>query len=100
MNAVDIVAQPIKLDDDIRLVYSTLRYGIVQKPELQKAERDFIEQLLSNFKMNVTALNNYLDCPVKFYYNNLIRIPSAVSESAQFGSSMHDALNFYYTRMM
>jgi DNA helicase-2/ATP-dependent DNA helicase PcrA len=100
MNAVDIVAQPIKLDDDTRLVYSTLRYGIVQKPELQKAERDFIEQLLSNFKMNVTALNNYLDCPVKFYYNNLIRIPSAVSESAQFGSSMHDALNFYYTRMM
>ena len=50
--------------------------------------------------MNVTALNNYLECPVKFYYTTLIRVPSAVSESAQFGSSMHDALSFYYNRMM
>jgi DNA helicase-2/ATP-dependent DNA helicase PcrA len=50
--------------------------------------------------MNVTALNNYIECPLKFYYNSLVRIPGAYSESAQFGTSMHDALSFYYNRMM
>ena len=77
-----------------------LRYGLQQKPQLEKGEKDFINALLANFKMNVTALNNYLDCPVKFYYNSLIRVPSAINESAQFGSSMHDALNWYYIKMM
>jgi ATP-dependent DNA helicase UvrD/PcrA len=98
--ADDIQSEAISLSQDTILKYSSLRYGMIQQPELEKAEKDFIEQLLLNFKMNVTALNNYLECPVRFYYNSLIRIPSAVSESAQFGTSMHDALNFYYNKMM
>lgn len=100
MNAGELEVQPVFINEDVKLAYSTLRYGLLQQPELEKAEQDFIEQLLQNFKMNVTALNNYLECPIKFYYNSLIRIPSAVSESAQFGSSMHDALNFFYNKMM
>ena len=98
--ADDIKLEPYPISNDIKLAYSALRFGIIQQPELQKAEADFIEGLLAGFKMNVTALNNYLDCPVKFYYNSLIRVPSAVNESAQFGTSMHDALSFYYNRMM
>ena len=92
--------EPVPITEQTKLKYSTLRYGIVQQPELEKAERDFIEQLLAGFKMNVTALNNYLECPLKFYYNSLIRIPGAYSESAQFGTSMHDALSNYYNKMM
>ena len=90
----------VPISEEKKLKYSALRYGIVQQPELEKAERDFIEQLLAGFKMNVTALNNYLECPLKFYYNSLIRIPGAYSESAQFGTSMHDALSHYFNKMM
>ena len=92
--------EPVPIGEDKKIKYSALRYGIVQQPELEKAERDFIEQLLAGFKMNVTALNNYLECPLKFYYNSLIRIPGAYSESAQFGTSMHDALSYYFNKMM
>lgn len=92
--------EAVPITDEVKLKYSTLRYGLIQQPELEKAERDFIEQLLVGFKMNVTALNNYLECPLKFYYNSLVRIPGAYSESAQFGTSMHDALSYYYKRMM
>jgi DNA helicase-2/ATP-dependent DNA helicase PcrA len=91
---------PVEIAEETKLKYSSLRYGLIQQPELEKAERDFIEQLLVGFKMNVTALNNYLECPLKFYYNSLIRIPGAYSESAQFGTSMHDALSYYYSKMM
>jgi DNA helicase-2/ATP-dependent DNA helicase PcrA len=101
MNAEDnLKIEPIRLSEDVKLKYSILRYGLTQQPQLEAAEKDFINSLLSSFKMNVTALNNYLDCPVKFYYNSLIRVPSAINESAQFGSSMHDALNYYYIKMM
>jgi DNA helicase II / ATP-dependent DNA helicase PcrA len=93
-----VIAESI--DEESKLKYSTLRYGLVQKPLLESGEKDFIDSLLANFKMNVTALNNFMDCPVKFYYNSLVRVPSAVNESAQFGSSMHDALSTYYNKMM
>lgn len=92
--------KPVEIPAQTKLKYSSLRYGLIQQPELEKAERDFIEQLLAGFKMNVTALNNYLECPLKFYYNSLVRIPGAYSESAQFGTSMHDALSYYYNKMM
>jgi DNA helicase-2/ATP-dependent DNA helicase PcrA len=101
MNANDnLKIEPVSIDDDTKLKYSALRYGLTQQPLLEKGEKDFIDSLLQNFKMNVTALNNFLDCPVKFYYNSLIRVPSAVNEAAQFGSSMHDALNAYYNKLM
>jgi DNA helicase-2/ATP-dependent DNA helicase PcrA len=98
--AGNLTIEDYPVSEELKLKYATFRYGMIQQPELEKAEGDFINQLLSNFKMNVTALNNYLECPVKFYYNNLVRIPSATSEAAQFGSSMHEALSFFYNKMM
>jgi DNA helicase-2/ATP-dependent DNA helicase PcrA len=46
--------------------------------------------------MNVSALNNYLDCPIGFYYNNLVKVPGAKSENASFGTAVHEALKTMY----
>ncbi|RYG46316.1 MAG: ATP-dependent helicase, partial [Chitinophagaceae bacterium] len=68
-------------------------------PEIERAEEDFITMQLSKFVMNVTALNNYLDCPLGFYYKNLVRIPSGKNEAAEFGSAIHYAVEKLFTRM-
>jgi len=70
-----------------------------QSPEIQKAEEDFITNLLAKFEMNVTALNNYLNCPLGFYYKNLIRIPSGKNEATEFGSAIHFALDRLFKKM-
>ena len=49
--------------------------------------------------MNVTALNNYLKCPLQFYYQNLIRIPGGKSEATEFGSAIHYALEKLFRKM-
>jgi DNA helicase-2/ATP-dependent DNA helicase PcrA len=49
--------------------------------------------------MNVTALNNYLRCPLEFYFKNLIRIPSPKNEATEFGSSIHYALEQLFRKM-
>ncbi len=49
--------------------------------------------------MNVTALNNYLKCPLEFYFKNLIRIPSPKNENTEFGSAVHDALEKLFRNM-
>ena len=70
-----------------------------QAPEISHDEDDFIDGLLSKFDMNVTALNNYLKCPLQFYYNNLIRIPSGKNEATEFGSAVHYAIERLFKKM-
>lgn len=70
-----------------------------QAPEIASAEKDFIDGLLDKFAMNVTALNNYLDCPLAFYYKNLLRIPVGKSEATEFGSAVHHALEQFFRKM-
>ena len=68
-------------------------------PEIQAAEEDFIGRMLEKFVMNVTALNNYLKCPLEFYYRNLVRIPSPKNEATEFGSAVHFALQRLFEKM-
>jgi DNA helicase II / ATP-dependent DNA helicase PcrA len=68
-------------------------------PEIEKAEEDFITHIMEKFVMSVTALNNYLKCPLEFYFKNLIRIPSPKNEASEFGSSVHYALQKLYEKM-
>ncbi len=52
----------------------------------------YLRELVDKFELSPTAMQSYLDCPIRFYFNNLIRIPQAKSEYASFGSAVHDTL--------
>lgn len=79
--------------------FSVLQYQEAIIPQIEKIEADFIERVLEKFVMNVTALNNYLKCPLQFYFNNLVRVPSGKSESTEFGSAIHEALQKFFQYM-
>ena len=68
-------------------------------PEIEKSEEDFITALLDKYVMNVTSLNNYLNCPLEFYFKNLLRIPSGKSENTEFGSAIHFAVQKLFEDM-
>ncbi|HEV2831688.1 MAG TPA: ATP-dependent DNA helicase, partial [Hanamia sp.] len=88
----------IELPEEELMEYEILNYQN-QAPEIAKSELDFITPLLEKYVMNVTSLNNYLDCPLAFYYKNLIRIPSGKSENLEFGSAVHFALQRLFEDM-
>src|SRR6185312_16103866 len=88
----------IQLPHEELMEYETLNF-IHQAPEIQKDDSDFINALLEKYVMNVTSLNNYLDCPLAFYYKNLVRIPSGKSENLEFGSAVHFALQKIFEEM-
>jgi DNA helicase-2/ATP-dependent DNA helicase PcrA len=91
--------QKIEIAQDIKTSYKLLRLQTAPMPEIQQLEDDFINPKLEKFSMNVTALNNYLKCPLHFYYNSLIRVPAGKSEATTFGSAIHDALNKLFKKM-
>jgi len=91
--------QKMEVPAAIKTTYTLLRLHAAPRPEIQQLENDFITPKLEKFSMNVTALNNYLKCPLHFYYNSLIRVPSGKSEATTFGSAVHDALNKLFKKM-
>ena len=93
-----IAAEAVEIDEAVKFDFNMLQL-LAQKPEISKDEQDFIIPILDKFVMNVTALNNYLNCPLAFYYRNLIRIPSGKNEATEFGSAVHEALEKLFKKM-
>ncbi|MFH0792323.1 MAG: ATP-dependent DNA helicase, partial [bacterium] len=58
--------------------------------------RNFVAQLFKERGLAVTALNNYLECPWKYFYLNLLRIPKAKSKHQLFGTAVHQALKEFF----
>lgn len=63
-------------------------------------DNPYVDELLENYVMNVTHLNNYLECPTAFYFDKLLRIPAPLSSSMTFGSAIHDALDKFFKKML
>ncbi|HEY4521750.1 MAG TPA: ATP-dependent DNA helicase [Candidatus Paceibacterota bacterium] len=55
-------------------------------------EKEFTRELFLDRGLSVTALNNFLSCPWKYFYVNLLRIPKAPSPHQIFGIAVHSAL--------
>ncbi len=63
-------------------------------PELK--DKEFLNELFRTQGISVTALNNYLECPWKYFYKNLVRIPEAPNKHLSFGNAVHAALKSYF----
>ena len=98
MEHYDLPVEKVIISDEVKTAFGALEFAEMA-PEIEKAEEDFIMALVEKFSMNVTALNNYLKCPLEFYYKNLIRIPSGKSEATEFGSAIHYALEQLFHKM-
>ncbi len=94
----NLPVEKIILTEEQQMEFELLHFT-AQAPEIEQAEEDFITTILDKFVMNVTALNSYLNCPLNFYYRNLIRIPSGKSEATEFGSAIHHALEKLFRKM-
>ncbi|MBU3942982.1 ATP-dependent helicase [Patescibacteria group bacterium] len=55
-------------------------------------EKNHLNQIFLDQGFSVTALNNYLECPWRYFYSNLIRIPQAPNKNLTFGTVIHNAL--------
>lgn len=69
-----------------------------ERPVVSIEEKDFLNRVFREQGLSVTALNNYLSCPWKFFFENLIRIPKAPNKFQRYGISIHAALFFYFEK--
>lgn len=70
-------------------------------PIATKKEKDTLEELKNyvqeNYeaiKVSVTLLNNFFDCPWKWYFRNFLKLPEIKSVSLALGSAVHSTIEF------
>ncbi len=91
--------EKVFIDDEVTIEFKVLDFSKPAAPEIAKMEADFVTRAMEKFVMNVTALNNYLKCPLEFYFKNLVRIPSPKNEATEFGSAVHYAIEQLFRKM-
>ncbi len=69
-------------------------------PAVAAPEREAVARLLDGFVLSISALNRYLNCPLAFYYQHILRAPAPMSEKAAYGLAMHTALQRFFERML
>ncbi|MDB5117400.1 MAG: ATP-dependent helicase [Mucilaginibacter sp.] len=89
----DMVVDHPKVTEANMMAFYATQFSEEDKPKVELLDTNYINQLLQNYTLSVTHLNNFLDCPLRFYFQCLIRVPSGKSPSATFGQAVHWALN-------
>jgi DNA helicase-2/ATP-dependent DNA helicase PcrA len=85
-----------KITEDEVLQFQLLLMQEEEVPKITMFDKTYIDYLLQGYQLSVTHLNNYLKCPVRFYFVNILHVPSAKNESMEFGSAMHEVLQKIY----
>ena len=51
-----------------------------------------LKDMIANLTLNPTRLNNYMTCPRKFLYNDILKLPGPKKKTLVFGNCVHKAL--------
>ncbi len=68
-------------------------------PSLPKKEfknKNFIKELFKERGLSATGINNYLRCPIAYFYNNLIKFPMPYTKSQAYGTAIHETLKIFF----
>ncbi len=88
-----------EVPEAILLEYQILQLTEMPVPILPPQDRATVQRLLENFKLSISSLNQYLKCPLGFYYEDVLKAPITESESAIYGTAVHNALRRLFEKM-
>ena len=63
---------------------------------IPKFSDDILSEILGELSLSVSTLNAFLKCPLSFYFNKGLKLPSETNEAMVFGSIIHEVLEKIY----
>ena len=61
--------------------------------------KDMIKNIFIAKGLSVTGLNNYIQCPLKYFYTNLIKIPRTSQKEQIYGTAVHETLKDFFNSL-
>ena len=68
----------------------------VDKVVMPKFSNDVLNEIFDELSLSVSTLNAFLKCPLSFYFNKGLKLPSETNEAMVFGSIIHEVLEKIY----
>ncbi len=99
VSSSDLKISHPKIDETAILNFESQYYQDEAFPDFELIDHNYLDTLLANYTLSATHLNSYLKCPTEFYFNQVLKVPSAKSEGASFGTAIHYALENLFTDM-
>jgi len=62
--------------------------------------KNILKDMATDLSLSPTSLNNYIQCKRKFFYNNVLMLPSEKRLALTFGTCVHKALEMTYKHLM
>lgn len=81
------------LQDVIEYKASTLQLPFTFR---QLIDIEEVNRILENFRISATSLNKYLECPLAFYFEKILRVPMARSVAMGYGNAVHYAFEMFF----
>ncbi|HUD01876.1 MAG TPA: PD-(D/E)XK nuclease family protein, partial [Rhabdochlamydiaceae bacterium] len=81
---------------DVQTVLVTEKTDFKRTLPLLIKDKAYLNKLFIERGFPVTHLNNFLDCPWRYFFTNLLRVPTVQDNTALYGSAMHNALKDYF----
>ncbi len=63
------------------------------------AEEEYLHSILTKFKLSASAMNEYIECPLKFKYNRLFKVPKVKDKRAAMGTAIHFVMEHFYKNL-
>ncbi len=78
-----------------------IRWAMTPEPEIRikLANHEWIEHQLKQLIMSPTTLSKYLNCPISFYYERILKVPFQKNDALAFGSAVHNSLERMFGEM-
>lgn len=95
-----IKTDQVSLSDDAIVQYKSDILQFTEPPVIPLIDPVYLNELLENYQLSVTHLNKYLSCPIAFYFENMLMVPSARTASSGFGTAIHEALKDFFAAML
>lgn len=58
----------------------------------KKTYQEYTKRVLTESGLSVTALNHFLECPNKFLYKSILKLPEMPNANSEKGTAMHEAM--------
>ena len=85
--------------DEVEVTESFEDCQPVEKVIIPKFSEDVLNEILGELSLSVSTLNAFLKCPLSFYFNKGLKLPSETNEAMVFGSIIHEVLEKIYISM-
>lgn len=92
MDQTDYKMEKTDVSDDIITDYQVKR---MTEPKIQHnhwMDESLLNDRLEDYVMNITHVNKYVKCPITYYFETILHVPSARTDSMGYGNAVHQAL--------